>query len=267
MTLYKFIILSNHLDKLGYPQVDARSFEPQRTELIREERDGKIVFREDGVYRIVDGVEYRGYMYLKKYFINRYDKYPVFHITKCSTVSDIEKRIDFVWDRSSTAKIQDRDNLKYYEVKLSLCKNCKSEASIAPKTTEDFRKLLDLEDKKEEITPVKLGIDRRPLSWKKMSQAYRTEKNYTCENCGFGGEMLLSNSDKEFIHCDHIVSWELANMKRNNLKCLCILCHSQKDELHKKNFSKSGMRKRLNRFLEKYRDKLIEIGNTYVSQD
>jgi hypothetical protein len=27
-------------------------------------------------------------------------------------------------------------------------------------------------------------------------------------------------------------------MRRNNLQCLCLLCHSQKDELHRRNFSK-----------------------------
>lgn len=263
--LYNFQKLSIKLDQLGFPKADKRSFEPERTELNREELAGTIHFRDDGVYRTIDGVEYRGYMYLKRYFIQRYDgKFPKFHITKCSTVADIEKRIDFVWDRSVLAKIQDRDNHQMYEGKLLLCDFCKKEASIAPKTTEDFRKLLDAEDEKDLDIPVETGLDKRALNWMELSKAYRIEKNYTCEKCGFGGEMLESKIDREFIHTDHIIAWELTNMKRSNLKCLCFLCHSKKDERHIMNFSKPGMQKRLKRFIDKYGKKLKEIGNPYI---
>ena len=105
----------------------------------------------------------------------------------------------------------------------------------------------------------------RPLDWDNVSKAYRLEKNYTCEKCGFGGDTLQSKADREFIHTDHKKAWQLVNMTRSNLQCLCILCHSQKDDLHRANFTKKGMQTRLKRFMEKYRSKLLEISNPYMS--
>ena len=77
--------------------------------------------------------------------------------------------------------------------------------------------------------------------------------------------MLESRKDREFIHTDHVVAWELANMRRSNLQCLCIICHSQKDDVHKANFSRPGMQKRIQRFLDKYRAKLFILENKYIN--
>ena len=146
-----------------------------------------------------------------------------------------------------------------------MCGNCERQSSIDEySNTEGFFSLLDQQEIEETTREIQLDMFGRPLDWDSISKEYRQEQNYTCENCGFGGEMLESRKDREFIHTDHIVAWELANMRRNNLKCLCILCHSQKDEVHKTNFSKPGMQKRIQRFLDKYRTKLIELGNEYI---
>jgi hypothetical protein len=148
---------------------------------------------------------------------------------------------------------------------LQLCNFCRRESQIAEyDDTRGFHDLLDQQELLETTTELELDMLGRPLECDKITRAYRKEKNYTCEKCGFGGEMLLNNADKEFIHADHIIAWELANMRRNNLQCLCLLCHSQKDELHRRNFSKPGMQKRIKRFVEKYGQKLLEIGNPYI---
>jgi hypothetical protein len=172
----------------------------------------------------------------------------------------------YFWHNSKTVTIEDRANGEVHEdVILELCGNCERQSSIDDYSdTEGFFSSLDQQEIEDTSREIQLDMFGRPLDWEKISKEYRQEQNYTCEKCGFGGEMLASRKDREFIHTDHIVAWELANMRRNNLQCLCILCHSQKDEVHRQNFLKPGMQKRIKRFIGKYRVKLNELGNEYI---
>jgi len=111
---------------------------------------------------------------------------------------------------------------------------------------------------------VETDIFNRPTNWRRLSRAYREEQNFTCEECGFGGDDLESNYDKRFIHTHHINSNELLNTHRDNLKAVCVLCHYTQDEHHQSNFEKRRMKRELISYVSKYRNKLIEIGNEYV---
>lgn len=268
--LYKFTQLAEKLNQLGYSQASQRGIQIIRRDLSLEEQAGNLDFRADGIYLNIDGIEYKGYMYLKlKVQIAQYGL-PKFHITNCSKVREerAAKRFHgrYFWYNSNVVSIEDRPSGRIFEDQvLELCNYCLKESDIDEyNNTEGFRNLLDAQEVDEPQTEIQLDMFNRPLDWDNISKAYRQEKNYTCEKCGFGGDILENRADREFIHTDHIVAWELANMRRHNLQCLCILCHSEKDDVHRRNFSKPGMQKRIKRFIDKYRNKLDELGNKYL---
>lgn len=269
--LYTFENLAQRLTQLGFPEATESGFRVIRRDLTQEERAGNIDFREDGIYLTIDGKEYKGYMYIKQPFIVNYgNKFPKFHITNCETIQEQRAKGKFenryYWHNSNLVDLTDaQTGAKFDQVSIELCSRCQQQSDIENyNDTEGFFSLLDQQEIEDTTRDIELDMFNRPLDWDKISKEYRQEQNYTCENCGFGGEMLEGRMDREFIHTDHIVAWELANMRRNNLQCLCILCHSQKDDVHKANFSKPGMQKRIQRFLDKYRTKLIELGNEYI---
>jgi hypothetical protein len=210
-------------------------------------------------------------MYLKYPNVERFGL-PRFHITNCKTILEqrAAKRFEgrYFWHNSKTATIEDRANGHVHiNVNLTLCGNCERQSKINEYSdSEGFLDILDQQDLEDTTREIQLDIFGRPLNWDTISKAYRHENNYTCENCGFGGDMLENLRDREFIHTDHLIAWELANMRRNNLQCLCILCHSEKDNVHRLNFSKPGMQKRIKRFMEKYKSKLEELGNEYINK-
>jgi hypothetical protein len=269
--LYTFEQLATFLTQSEYPEANKRGFQIIKRDLTQEEQAGNIEFKEDGVYLTINGQEYKGYMYIKNPFIVNYgNKFPKFHITNCEVIKQQKALGNFAnryfWHNSNLVDLTDtQTGDQFNQVSLELCARCRAQSSVVEYSdTEGFFSLLDQQEIEETSREIQLDMFGRPIDWDNISKEYRKEQNYTCENCGFGGDMLESRKDREFIHTDHIVAWELTNMHRDNLKCLCILCHSQKDEIHKVNFSKPGMRKRVQRFLGKYREKLIEIENEYI---
>jgi 5-methylcytosine-specific restriction endonuclease McrA len=269
--LYTFKRLARFLTQKGYADANQRGVQIIRRDLTLEEQAGNIEFKDDGIYLTINGQEYKGYMYIKNPFIVNYgNKFPKFHITNCEVIQEQKAKGKFAqkyyWHNSNLVDLTDtQTGEQFNQVSLELCSKCKAQSDIREySNTQGFFSLLDQQEIEETTREIQLDMRGRPLDWDSISKEYRQEQNYTCENCGFGGEMLESRKDREFIHTDHIVAWELENMRRKNLECLCILCHSQKDEVHKKNFSKPGMQKRLKRFIDKYGKKLKEIGNPYI---
>ena len=63
--------------------------------------------------------------------------------------------------------------------------------------------------------------DDYPENWKEISQKYRTNKGWKCEECG-----LDCNSNRSFLHCHHIGPKYDSNY--GNLQALCKDCHRKK---------------------------------------
>ena len=63
--------------------------------------------------------------------------------------------------------------------------------------------------------------DDYPDNWKEISQKYRTNKGWKCEECG-----LDCNNNKSFLHCHHIGPKYDSNY--GNLQALCKDCHRKK---------------------------------------
>lgn len=265
--LYAFSKLAQKLTQLGYPEATESGFRSIRVDFNAETfkkavREGKIRFSDDGIYLTHEGKEWKGYMYMPTYRISQYNSMPRFHLTRCNT---IEKLFSsgfgslYKWSNNKLNDITDRDiNEIHKDQKLQLCSNCQ-ETIIGIINTEDFFDTLDTEEP-QEIVDVEVDIFGYTLNWEKISRAYRKEKDYTCEKCG----IKIENSyDKRFIHTHHKNGNKLINRK-DNLECLCVLCHANTDERHEQNFDKKRMQLEVKTFVEKYRQRLTEIGNEYI---
>jgi len=282
MSLIKFHKSHKYLDEIGVPALDEYNNNViiDRVDFTEQENDGNIEWREDGVYLNVRGEYQRGFMYIKRPYLTRYNKdvenisdRPRFHLVKCSTIEQQRNdgRFDnrYFWSNSPIISLFDFDTQEEYKnKKLNLCWNCQELINEDISNTEEFHELLDLNDNEIEINTTKIDTDifNRPLNWRSISRAYRLEQNYTCEECGFGGNDLENNYDKRYIHTHHIDGYDLQNTHRNNLKAVCVLCHYNEDEHHQSNFEKPRMKKELDNFIKKYKAKLIKRNNPYISE-
>jgi hypothetical protein len=276
MTLIKFHKAHTYLDDIGIPRLDEYNNNViiDRIDFTEQENDGNIEWREDGVYLKIRESFQRGFMYIKSPDIQRYGL-PRFHLLECKTILEQRQNGHFLnhyfWSNSPTVTLTDRDTKdEVTNALLSLCNNCKTKlretTGESISDTEQFHNLLDLNDADVENNNEEIETDifNRPLNWRSISRAYRLEQNYTCEECGFGGNDLENNYDKRYIHAHHIDGYALQNTHRSNLKSVCVLCHYNQDEHHQSNFEKPRMKKELDSFIEKYKAKLIEKNNPYI---
>lgn len=77
------------------------------------------------------------------------------------------------------------------------------------------------------------AVNEYTKDFKKISEKYRSKKNWICENCK---RDLSNNKLKKYLHTHHI-NHHKAHNKDWNLKALCIECHSD-EPMH--NFMKNG---------------------------
>lgn len=276
MILVKFDKSHSFLDKIGIPHL--KEYENNviidRIDFSEHEKDRSIEWRNDGVYLKINGNLQKGFIFNKNYLISDYGN-PKFHLFECSV---IQKFIEqgtmsryYFWSNSNFVTVTQRgSNIEYKNQKLNLCSKCRQilrERELPSiNNTEDFHKQLDINDNIIEKNETEIGTDifNRPLNWQKISRAYREEQNYTCQECGFGGEDIKNNYDKRYIHTHHINSNELSNTHRDNLKAVCVLCHFNEDEHHKLNFEKRRMKSELQNFIKKYKQRLLEIRNPHI---
>lgn len=282
MSLIKFHKAHDYLDEIGIPRlvVYSNNVIIDRIDFTEQENEGNIDWRDDGVYLNVRGEYQRGFMYIKRPYLTRYEKdvenindRPRFHLVNCSTIEQQRNDGRFVnryfWSNSSIISLFDFDTKEEYtNKKLNLCSNCQGLINDNISNTEDFHELLDLNDSDIESNNEERETDifNRPLNWRSVSRAYRLEQNYTCEECSFGGDDLDNNYDKRYIHTHHIDSFDLENTHRDNLKSVCVLCHYNQDEYHQSQFKKPRMKKELDNFINNYKVKLFEIGNPYIEE-
>lgn len=265
--LYSFSNLSQKLTELGYPEATESGFRSIRVDFNAETfkkavREGKIRFSDDGIYLTYEGKEWKGYMYMPTYYVKRYGSFPRFHLTRCDTIENLFSGgfgSLYKWSNNKLNDIIDRENNQLHkDQKLQLCNHCQEKINDII-DTEDFFETLETEEVPE-IVDVEVDIFGYTLNWEKISRAYRKEKEYTCEKCG----IKIENSyDKRFIHTHHKNGNKLINRK-DNLECLCVLCHANTDERHEQNFDKKRMQSEVKTFVDKYRQQLKEIGNEYI---
>lgn len=210
-------------------------------------------FEDDGIFYVDDsGKKHKGYIYKSKYAVMKYDNLPKFHLTKCKIIQDFINRgvfeEEYLFSNSKTNDVYEMYNthIVHEDQVLELCNYCRRDLTECFETTQDFYE--NLEDKYKSKNDVKVDINGYSLNWQKISKKYREKQNYTCESCG---EVPKNDRDKIYWHTHHIDGNKIEN-DDSNLKCLCIRCHSEVDETHRKNFSTGDRTIQLKDFKRKY---------------
>jgi DNA-directed RNA polymerase subunit RPC12/RpoP len=262
---YQFDLLRKKLDEMDYPESRDSGFRIIKRDFTEQEIAGNINFGKDGIYLSVDGVGFKGYMYLKYPDISRF-ALPKFHITSCQTVEQQRSANNFhgryYWHNSDTVDLTDRETGAIHSgVKLQLCANCKRQASISEyHDSAGFFNSLDVGEQEDLNKEYEVDIFGYTKDWQNVSRQYRKLRDYTCESCNI---KIIIPSDKRFIHVHH-KSGSKVNNRVSNLECLCILCHSMSDATHRKNFEKRKMQPDVKTFLTKYGDELGRLRNPYI---
>ena len=261
--LYKFEKLSENLDSQNYPTITESRFEIMRTDFSEEEQRGNISFKEDGIYLKVNGKEQIGYMYIKNADVNRWGL-PKFHVSNCQTIIQQRNQNNFhghyFWSNSNVVDVRQRNSDFIHEkVKLDLCGYCREQINVKDyNNTEGFFDLLDIQEI-EPIENVETDIFGYTKDWQQISRKFRIENDFTCDNC----KIKIENKfDQRFIQVHHRNGNKLNN-KRENLQCLCTLCHSNIDNHHITNFSKKRSKSEIENFISKYKNELKELNNPY----
>lgn len=172
-----------------------------------------------------------------------------YHIYKCQTLVNM-----FNQNKKHRYKINTRDNETFYYTfsdyyskkifakenqKIKICINClkKYNSQYATSYTENKFNLKEHHTRRNFFHPsfntddFEYGEYALPntysSNWSTISQQLKNKKNYTCEKCGYFPSSL---KEKKFIHTHHI-NGDKTNNCFDNLKVLCIKCHSE-EHLH-----------------------------------
>lgn len=206
---------------------------------------------------------------MRDYKIQQYGK-PRFHICKCNVIEEFIEtggfRQHYVRANSDPVPVRNRDN-GYEEVMvkdLPICRACleKLRENCQDELAEDFDginsslfvKMLKEANGEEEIKEAQeVDIFGYTRDWDRISKAYREKKNYTCEKCGLQIDNLY---DRQYIHCHH-KDFNKLNNKESNLQCLCMRCHANIDDNHRKNLTTGANGIIFNTFNAKYPNKPI----------
>jgi hypothetical protein len=257
------ITLKELLDQENYIELTSDSFQIIRKDLTQEENAGNIDYREDGIYLKINDKEYKGYIYLKyKRLYKGVFSPPKFHVKKCQKLVEEIESNDFsgryYWHNSNTVSIEERPTGIIHEnINLEICGWCNLHDS--PNTTQEFFNDLDSSEIYNIENDIEVDIFGYVREWQQISQSYKILKNYTCESCG----IQITGINKLHIQTDHI-DGNKTNNNFNNLKCLCRLCHSYKDDHHKKKLEKRTIKRDLLSFVTKYRIELESLNNAHL---
>lgn len=258
--IYDFSKFKAALKKLGYTIGVAKpSYIPLEVADVNLSiiQRGEVEITNEGIFYVNPntGNKQQIFLYMRNYDMASWGK-PRFHITNCETLQSLGTKR---YRRANTGTVMVYDTSQEKDVEVSglpLCKNCLKIIRTSRQfdygydmTSEEFEQILraageDTENDQEPDT----DLEGYTWKWQKISEAYRTKKNYTCEICGFTPENRM---DRQFIHVHH-KDGRKTNNRESNLQCLCIACHSNVNPAHQENFSKGANRVMLDAFKKKY---------------
>ena len=218
-------------------------------------QNGEVEITNEGIFYVNphNGSRHQIFLYKRNYDIQQYGK-PRFHIRNCMTIQQIGKD-QYRRANTGTVVVYDRNKGADVAVKgLPLCKNCLSivlnEGLLnygRDMTSTEFEEILRTanEDATEEQNA---DLEGYVWKWQKISEAYRTKKEFTCERCGYKPNTKIS---RQYIHVHH-KDGNKTNNRESNLECLCIACHSNVDLRHRSNFSKGANKVMLDNFTKQH---------------
>lgn len=203
-----------------------------------------------GVFFKEGGEIFRSFLYLSKYEVETWKRLPSMHLFECETVLAYTS---FSVSNKELVDIYCKNTGNWHlQKKLPVCGNCKNKyAEIfgAALFDRDFHDvILDFEEAEETRTKA-TGTDGYILNWTEISTAYRKSKNWTCERCNF---VLTNRAGEQYMHTHH-KNYDKTDNRRSNLECLCIECHANVDETHRRNFSTPYQQRQIEDFKTTYK--------------
>lgn len=256
--IFDFTPLRNFLIKKGYIVEQAQGYREIRPEEVTRDsiKKGEIEFTDEGIFvNGQGGSKQQVYLYKRDYHLEEHGK-PRFHICKCRTIDEFIQSGSFkdhyVRANSDPVPVINLDDYNKEEMvdDLPLCKNClKVIDEYGSITSSEFVELLKAaRGAQDEPEVQEVDIFGYTKDWEQISKNYRERHNYTCERCGMTVDNIY---DRQYIHCHHIDGNKLNN-KDSNLRCLCLRCHSEVDDKHKKNLTTGVNRIIFEEFQKKY---------------
>lgn len=258
--IYKFEGLKSLLTSKGYIVEEAKGYrEIENVEVELDDVRNKMEFTDEGIFLNDDVTKSKQqiFLYKRDYHLSAYgNKKPRFHTHKCKTIQEfIDNGRFHDYRRANTDMVMVRDmDDRYIDKKVSslpLCAYCaKMSIKAQGKDSSEFVKLL--KQAKDAEAPLKkkaeVDIFGYTKDWETISREYRESHNFTCEECGI---TIEDPFDRQFIQVHHI-NGDKTDNSPNNLKCLCIHCHANVDDTHKKNFKRRANAMLLDEFNRKY---------------
>lgn len=243
--IYAFDGLKKLLSSLGYHVKKAESYKAIDVAdvTLEELRSGVMEFTDEGIFVTTEGIRRQVFLYKRDYHLQRYGK-PRFHIRKCKIIQEFmdsagsvpqyrRANTDIVWVHDMDDGMIDKevDN-------LPLCKYCLKEVQEAypSMTTVDFIELLKKTEDTNPERDVIVDIFGYPKNWETISRNFREHHDFTCESCGLH---ITDPYDQHFIHVHHKNGCKTIN-DASNLQCLCLRCHSEVNDNHRKRLTQSG---------------------------
>ncbi|EYA48171.1 hypothetical protein O1442_20345 [Bacteroides fragilis] len=257
--IYQFDHFKSLLSTMGIEVGEASAWSPVGTiEVLSENIGKKIKFESNGIFYIDDnGSEHQGFMYKRDFYFHDYgERMPKFHIRYCHTLECFGKEA-YRFANNEPIKVFARDKAIRHEVEVSglhLCTYCSqilaNELENEIHNSTDFVEFLK---QAEGIDPndnrdTEIDIFGYTKNWEQISQAYRSIHQFTCERCGL---QITEPFDQHFMHTHHKNGNKTDN-REANLECLCVRCHSEVDDRHKKRLCTGANRIILEDFNEKY---------------
>lgn len=257
--IFTFPRLKSRLQSMGIHIGQAGAWRTVGTvDVLPEDIGTRLLFEDGGIFYIDDeGIKRRGFMYKTSFYFEWQGKtnQPKFHIFKCQAI-DSFGRDAYRFANAEPIKVYSRDKRKEVMVEhMDLCGYCRKMLIAAEafrvRDSSDFVNILKEAGDVEEPTEVDVDIFGYVKNWEEISLAYRSIHKFTCERCGVHVE---DGFDHQYMQVHHRNGVKTDN-REINLECLCIQCHSNVDEIHRKNFAKGGNRILLQEFINKYKQK------------
>lgn len=204
-----------------YPLEEA-TVEKDTVSYIKRDRDGN--YQRLGLY-----LQY----YKRRYLVD--GRSPSLHIDICDNVTML-KHIMRATNSPFVNYYETETHREFVNVRLKVCKKClanlRERLSISIKGTTLDEFLLSVEENEKTMCKTS-NADGYAMNWRQISRAYRETRDYKCEQCGYH---LKDMTKTKFMQTHHIDPYAKMNNKRSNLKCLCVKCHSEVDEHHRRQF-------------------------------